>query len=526
MVEWETTFRLFTEACLPYPGTPGSESTLPGRRKGHEPQFPEGKCQAQVSAFADIWGLWRVHCVGWKVHREGRFQGPVGGNTSFPLLVIGNTADPVTPLVWARKAASRFPSSVLLTQDSPGRSSAGDYSHPGARLGSGLLSWHARRLPPSLLAIARDDCPGVCGDCPLRIIISMIRVYAAIALNSWRLPVLWVANATPILDNFQVSMVLPIPYVERSEEYYLEDSPEVERMNKKEWEHSRMFGGVGASASGSVRHYGKFCPTNLTQRIKVGLCDGSAFAIDPKFQHPSFYCLWPSTINIRANVTISTGTTSVRAREPGHTGGMRHDANMTQEKQDASMNCLSYPTLIHGREILHLQRDQGWSKNLFGAKTLRKTRCWPLAPGSGSPSIVALEGLSMNSWAAVAYLNVDASLDTISTRFLTSAGSARAGCFALDTSVSNFLTLCESSYMTQSTTTGDDPGAWACFNADGADNSLGYEEIRSAQTQNELASGGYFRAGDMPAIPYSQAFGNIGNRESFTQRLPVLRRRI
>ncbi|KAJ7164286.1 TAP-like protein-domain-containing protein [Mycena filopes] len=79
--------------------------------------------QAQVSAFADIWGLWRVHCVGWKVHREGRFQGPVGGNTSFPLLVIGNTADPVTPLMWARKAASRFPGSVLLTQDSPGHMS-------------------------------------------------------------------------------------------------------------------------------------------------------------------------------------------------------------------------------------------------------------------------------------------------------------------------------------------------------------------------------------------------------------------
>ncbi|KAJ7164289.1 TAP-like protein-domain-containing protein [Mycena filopes] len=50
-------------------------------------------------------------------------EGPVGGNTSFPLLVIGNTADPVTPLMWARKAASRFPGSVLLTQDSPGHMS-------------------------------------------------------------------------------------------------------------------------------------------------------------------------------------------------------------------------------------------------------------------------------------------------------------------------------------------------------------------------------------------------------------------
>ncbi|KAF7367709.1 AB hydrolase-1 domain-containing protein [Mycena sanguinolenta] len=79
--------------------------------------------QATVSSFADIWGLWRVHCSGWKVHRPDRFLGPVGANTSFPLLIIGNTADPVTPIVWAEKATSLFPGSVLLTQDSPGHTS-------------------------------------------------------------------------------------------------------------------------------------------------------------------------------------------------------------------------------------------------------------------------------------------------------------------------------------------------------------------------------------------------------------------
>ncbi|KAJ7019491.1 TAP-like protein-domain-containing protein [Mycena alexandri] len=79
--------------------------------------------EAKLSSFADIWALWRVHCSGWKVHREGRFLGPVGGNTSFPLLVIGNTADPVTPIAWARKASGLFPGSVLLTQDSPGHTS-------------------------------------------------------------------------------------------------------------------------------------------------------------------------------------------------------------------------------------------------------------------------------------------------------------------------------------------------------------------------------------------------------------------
>ncbi|KAJ7160611.1 alpha/beta-hydrolase [Mycena crocata] len=79
--------------------------------------------EARVSSFADIWGHWRIHCSGWKVHREGRFLGPVGANTSFPLLVIGNTADPVTPLAWAKKASALFPGSVLLTQDSPGHMS-------------------------------------------------------------------------------------------------------------------------------------------------------------------------------------------------------------------------------------------------------------------------------------------------------------------------------------------------------------------------------------------------------------------
>ncbi|KAJ7151960.1 TAP-like protein-domain-containing protein [Mycena filopes] len=75
--------------------------------------------QAQkVSSFADLWATWRVVCSGWKVHREGRFNGPFGAvNTSFPLLVIGNTADPVTSIYGANKTAHAFPGSVLLTLD-------------------------------------------------------------------------------------------------------------------------------------------------------------------------------------------------------------------------------------------------------------------------------------------------------------------------------------------------------------------------------------------------------------------------
>ncbi|KAF8152833.1 alpha/beta hydrolase fold-domain-containing protein [Mycena galopus ATCC 62051] len=81
------------------------------------------KNEATLSSFADIWGLWRVHCSGWLVHRPGRFSGPVGANTSNPILIISNTADPITPIAWGKKANSLFPGSVLLTQDSPGHTS-------------------------------------------------------------------------------------------------------------------------------------------------------------------------------------------------------------------------------------------------------------------------------------------------------------------------------------------------------------------------------------------------------------------
>ncbi|KAJ6534177.1 TAP-like protein-domain-containing protein [Mycena capillaripes] len=79
---------------------------------------------AKLSSFWDMFGNWRVRCSGWKVHRDGRFLGPMGAsNTSFPLLVIGNTADPVTPLSMARKTSGYFPGSVLLTLDAPGHTS-------------------------------------------------------------------------------------------------------------------------------------------------------------------------------------------------------------------------------------------------------------------------------------------------------------------------------------------------------------------------------------------------------------------
>lgn len=52
------------------------------------------------------WASLRLRCRGWKIRPLYRYNRPYGGNTSHPILLIGNTADPVTPLIsWV------FPSS-------------------------------------------------------------------------------------------------------------------------------------------------------------------------------------------------------------------------------------------------------------------------------------------------------------------------------------------------------------------------------------------------------------------------------
>ncbi|KAJ4348554.1 uncharacterized protein N0V89_009931 [Didymosphaeria variabile] len=50
-------------------------------------------------------------------------QVPSANKTSFPILFIGNTVDPITPIVGARKMSGLFPGSVLLTQESVGHTS-------------------------------------------------------------------------------------------------------------------------------------------------------------------------------------------------------------------------------------------------------------------------------------------------------------------------------------------------------------------------------------------------------------------
>ncbi|PFH49122.1 hypothetical protein AMATHDRAFT_76363 [Amanita thiersii Skay4041] len=104
--------------------TPGIMCTdgkpISGTLEDTEAHYREMK---NMSGWADVWANIRVMCSSWPDFPRTHFQGPFEGNTSHPLLVIGNTADPVTPLWAAKKMSKGYPGSVVLTQDSPGHCS-------------------------------------------------------------------------------------------------------------------------------------------------------------------------------------------------------------------------------------------------------------------------------------------------------------------------------------------------------------------------------------------------------------------
>ncbi|EJD49761.1 alpha/beta-hydrolase [Auricularia subglabra TFB-10046 SS5] len=77
---------------------------------------------AEMSSFAEYWNI-HSYCTGWNIRPVERFHSPFIGNTSYPLLFIGNVADPVAPLWNAEKMSKGFTGSVVLTQNNPGHCS-------------------------------------------------------------------------------------------------------------------------------------------------------------------------------------------------------------------------------------------------------------------------------------------------------------------------------------------------------------------------------------------------------------------
>jgi hypothetical protein len=86
---------------------------------------------ANSSSFADVWMTIMLSCEGWSIKavdppmdwddHPSHTEKPI--NTSFPVLFVSNTYDPVTPLAAGLKMAKKFTGAGLLEQQSEGHCS-------------------------------------------------------------------------------------------------------------------------------------------------------------------------------------------------------------------------------------------------------------------------------------------------------------------------------------------------------------------------------------------------------------------
>ncbi|KAI4221050.1 MAG: hypothetical protein LQ349_007941 [Xanthoria aureola] len=81
--------------------------------------------ETQSAFFAGPFAQVRMKCIDWQLRPTWRFNGPFAapGGPNFPLLLVGSTRDPVTPIANAHTVATRFPNSAVLAVDTDGHSS-------------------------------------------------------------------------------------------------------------------------------------------------------------------------------------------------------------------------------------------------------------------------------------------------------------------------------------------------------------------------------------------------------------------
>ncbi|KAK3069936.1 hypothetical protein LTR53_011348 [Teratosphaeriaceae sp. CCFEE 6253] len=104
-----------------------------------------------------LWSALRMGCIHYSIRPYHRFEGPWIANTSHPLLLIGNTADPVTPVIHAINMAKGFDGAVALTQDSSGHCSLSTYSN--CTIQYVRRYFHTGELPPVNTTCPVDELP-------------------------------------------------------------------------------------------------------------------------------------------------------------------------------------------------------------------------------------------------------------------------------------------------------------------------------------------------------------------------------
>lgn len=93
-------------------------------------------------------------CASWPARSAERYTGPWNATTPHPILIIGTTLDPNTPLDNARTAERRLGNAILLTHDGFGHLSSAD---PSACVAQALSTYLVNLTTPARGAVCRSD---------------------------------------------------------------------------------------------------------------------------------------------------------------------------------------------------------------------------------------------------------------------------------------------------------------------------------------------------------------------------------
>ncbi|CAD0107862.1 unnamed protein product [Aureobasidium uvarum] len=83
-----------------------------------------GDLMEQSKMFGDVWATSMIPCTQWHARPKWPYTGHLNATTAHPILFIGNTFDPVTPIRNAYKMSTGFSGSVVLHQDTAGHGSS------------------------------------------------------------------------------------------------------------------------------------------------------------------------------------------------------------------------------------------------------------------------------------------------------------------------------------------------------------------------------------------------------------------
>ncbi|GAW20620.1 hypothetical protein ANO14919_101280 [Xylariales sp. No.14919] len=77
----------------------------------------------EVSIIGEVVAKSMLGCLGWSIEATEVFSGPFGGDTATPILFVGNTYDPISPVTNALAAAPKYKNAQVVTVDGIGHTS-------------------------------------------------------------------------------------------------------------------------------------------------------------------------------------------------------------------------------------------------------------------------------------------------------------------------------------------------------------------------------------------------------------------